>query len=273
MTYLEDFFALKDKVAVVTGGGGTLPGAMAYALIKAGVRVSLWGRGSNTPISESVRNMKEKTGCPESVTGETVDTGNEEDVLRGLKHTEKEIGKPEILINGVGGVGKLSTFGDLNIREFNDSLRNNLMAGCVVPSKVFSTYWIANQIKGAIINIASMTSFLPLPGTWPYNVAKAGIINMTKSAANELAQHNIRVNAIAPGFFIGKQNKHLLIKQEDPPEYTPRGTAILGHIPAKKFGSPEELSGATLLLASNKASGYITGICIPVDGGYLTASI
>jgi NAD(P)-dependent dehydrogenase (short-subunit alcohol dehydrogenase family) len=96
---------------------------------------------------------------------------------------------------------------------------------------------------------------------------------MTKAIANELAPHNIRVNAVVPGFFIGKQNKHLLIKQEDPLEYTPRGDAILGHIPAKKFGDPAELSGAILLLASNKASGYMTGICIPVDGGYLTASI
>jgi NAD(P)-dependent dehydrogenase (short-subunit alcohol dehydrogenase family) len=107
---------------------------------------------------------------------------------------------------------------------------------------------------------------------WAYNAAKAGVLNLTVGLAKELAPHRIRVNAIAPGFFLGKQNRALLV-DERTGAYTPRGQAVIDHTPYGRFGDPEELAGAALCLASEKASGFVTGVCIPVDGGYLAHNI
>jgi NAD(P)-dependent dehydrogenase (short-subunit alcohol dehydrogenase family) len=117
-----------------------------------------------------------------------------------------------------------------------------------------------------------MTSYNPLSGVWGYDAAKAGVLNLTKGAANEFARYGIRVNAIAPGFFIGKQNRALLI-DEKTGRYTERGKAIIARTPFARFGETKELIGATLFLASSKASGFVTGISIPVDGGYLAHNI
>jgi NAD(P)-dependent dehydrogenase (short-subunit alcohol dehydrogenase family) len=133
---------------------------------------------------------------------------------------------------------------------------------------VVASYWIEKKIKGSIINLASMTSYKPLSGVWAYNAAKAGVLNLTMAAANEFAPYGIRVNAIAPGFFLGKQNRALLVDQKTG-QYTDRGKAIIAHTPFGRFGDPWELAGATLFLASANASGFVTGVSIPVDGGYL----
>lgn len=117
-----------------------------------------------------------------------------------------------------------------------------------------------------------MASYNPLSGVWAYDAAKSATLNLTVATANEFAPHGIRVNAIAPGFFIGKQNKALLINQETG-EYTARGKAVINHTPYGRFGDVQELAGATLFLASNKASGFVTGVSIPVDGGYLAHNI
>jgi NAD(P)-dependent dehydrogenase (short-subunit alcohol dehydrogenase family) len=273
MKYIDELFHFNGEVAVVTGGGGSLPGAMARALVKVGAKVSLWGRGKSTPMDEVVQQMGEETGRPESIAGVTVDTGQEDMVAAALEQTEKESGIPSILINGVGGVGYKAELVETDISRYEKFVRNNLLAGCVIPSKVFAAYWIENKIKGAIINIASMASYIPMPGTLAYDAAKAGIKNMTMAAALELAPHSIRVNAIAPGFFIAKQNKHLLIKNDETGELTERGKEVIRHTPFGRFGNPSDLSGITLLLANNNAGGFITGVCIPVDGGFLTHSI
>ncbi|MBN2535584.1 MAG: SDR family oxidoreductase [Spirochaetales bacterium] len=272
MTYIEELFDFSGEVAVITGGGGSLPGAMACALAKAGAKVCLWGRGKSTPLDQVARKMGEETGKAEKITGVTVDTGKEDDVIAALAQTEKEIGVPTILINGVGGVGYKSDFIDADIHQYEEILRNNLLAGCVIPIKVFAGYWIRKKIRGSIINIASMASYIPLPGTWAYDAAKAGVVNMTMAAAVEFAPHNIRVNAIAPGFFLARQNKHLLV-DEKTGEFTERGKIVVRATPFKRFGEPDELAGVTLLLANNRASGFITGICIPVDGGFHAHSI
>jgi NAD(P)-dependent dehydrogenase (short-subunit alcohol dehydrogenase family) len=117
-----------------------------------------------------------------------------------------------------------------------------------------------------------MTSYNPLSGVWGYDAAKAGVLNLTRATANEFAPHGIRVNAIAPGFFLGKQNRALLVDAETG-KLTPRGQAIIARTPFGRFGEPEELVGATLFLASRKASGFVTGVSIPVDGGYLVHNI
>jgi NAD(P)-dependent dehydrogenase (short-subunit alcohol dehydrogenase family) len=137
---------------------------------------------------------------------------------------------------------------------------------------VFCQQWIREKIPGSIINLTSMASYNPLSGVWAYDAAKAATLNLTMAAAKEFAPYGIRVNAIAPGFFIGKQNRALLIDEETG-DYTDRGKAVLEHTPFKRFGEVSELAGATVFLASRKASGFITGISMPVDGGYLVHNI
>ena len=117
-----------------------------------------------------------------------------------------------------------------------------------------------------------MSSYVPLSGVWAYDAAKAGVLNLTMACAKEFAPHGIRVNAIAPGFFLGKQNRALLVDEETE-ELTERGRAVIEHTPLGRFGNADELAGAVLYLASNRASGFVTGVTIPVDGGYLAHNI
>ena len=117
-----------------------------------------------------------------------------------------------------------------------------------------------------------MGSFVPLSGVWAYNAAKAGVLNMTMAAAREFAPHGIRVNAVAPGFFVGKQNRALLM-DEATGELTRRGRQVIERTPLGRFGEPGELAGAVLYLASDNAAGFVTGACIPVDGGFLVDCI
>jgi NAD(P)-dependent dehydrogenase (short-subunit alcohol dehydrogenase family) len=155
---------------------------------------------------------------------------------------------------------------------FEDVLRLNLLAGLVVPTKVVCKRWIERGSHGSVINLASMGSYVPLSGVWAYNAAKAGVLNLTMATAKELAPNGIRVNAIAPGFFIGKQNRALLL-DEATGGLTARGQSVVARTPMGRFGEPAELAGAVLFLASGKASGFVTGACIPVDGGFLVDCI
>jgi NAD(P)-dependent dehydrogenase (short-subunit alcohol dehydrogenase family) len=138
----------------------------------------------------------------------------------------------------------------------------------MVPTKVVCRWWIEKKARGAVINLASMSSYVPLSGVWAYDAAKAGVLNLTMAAAKEFAPHGIRVNAIAPGFFLGKQNRSLLVDDKTG-ELTPRGRDIISRTPCARFGEPDDLAGAVVFLSSEKASGFVTGICIPVDGGFL----
>lgn len=201
-----------------------------------------------------------------------VDTGDENGVTRALAKTVSSFGVPDILINGVGGnIGK-SPLVEQDMELFEKVLHLNLVAGLMIPTKIFAAYWIENNVKGCIINLTSMASYNPLSGVWAYDAAKSATLNLTVASANELAKHAIRVNAIAPGFFIGKQNKALLV-DETTGEYTERGKAVIAHTPYGRFGDVTELSGATIFLANEKAAGFITGVSIPVDGGYLVHNI
>jgi NAD(P)-dependent dehydrogenase (short-subunit alcohol dehydrogenase family) len=206
------------------------------------------------------------------VAGKRVDTAVESEVAEALASATSSLGSPELLINAVGGnIGKAPLI-ETQMDQFEEVMRLNLIAGLMVPTKVFGAHWIENKIKGTIINLTSMGSYNPLSGVWAYDAAKAGVLNLTQGMANEFAPYGIRVNAIAPGFFLGKQNRALLI-DEKTGEYTERGKAVINHTPYGRFGEPEELIGATLFLASSKASGFVTGISIPVDGGYLAFNI
>jgi len=269
----KEMFDLSGHTAVITGGGGVLAGVIAESLISAGAVVSLWGRGRSAPIADVVKEMQEKTGCQGQVHGATVDTSDKEAVKSALGYTSDEIGPPDILINGVGGnIGK-SSFLDADLDTFRQIVEMNLMAGLMIPTQIFAEYWIDQEIEGTIINMASMASYIPLSGVWAYDASKAAVLNLTMGAAKEFAPHHIRVNAIAPGFFIGHQNKALLIADESTGELTQRGKDIIAHTPYGRFGDQADLAGAVIFLASKKASGFITGVTIPVDGGYLIDNI
>jgi NAD(P)-dependent dehydrogenase (short-subunit alcohol dehydrogenase family) len=181
-------------------------------------------------------------------------------------------GRVDILINGAGGnrpqatTGPQQPFFDLPVEALRWVLDLNLM-GTVLPSQVFGKI-MAQQGEGVIINISSMNAFRPLTRIPAYSAAKAAVSNFTQWLAVHMAQEyspNIRVNAIAPGFFVGEQNRALLLNEDG--SLTPRGQQILAHTPMRRFGVPEDLLGALLWLVSPAAS-FVTGVVIPIDGGF-----
>lgn len=271
MSYLEEMFGLEGKTAIVAGGAGVIGTLMCDALLKAGAKVMIWSR-TQASIDKALEKLTQNGSSRGQMAGLRMDTGDEAQVAQGLQQSIDTLGTPQILVNAVGGVVGKAPFVETDIRQFEQTLQLNLVAGLMVTTKVVAGYWIAHSIKGAIINLTSMASYNPLSGVLGYDAAKAGVLNLTTAAAKEFAPHGIRVNAIAPGFFLGTQNRALLVDQETG-EYTDRGKAVIAHTPFGRFGQVEELVGATLFLASARASGFVTGVSIPVDGGYLTHNI
>lgn len=271
MNYLKEMFGLSGKTAVVSGGAGVIGTVMSDALLRAGANVIVWSR-TRESIDTFLDRYKDTSDILGRVHGIQVDTGDEVAVSEAFDQSSNHFNKPEILVNCVGGNRGKTPFLDIDIDQFRDILDMNLTAGLVAPTKLFCRRWIDEKIKGSIINLTSMTSYKPLSGVWAYDAAKAATLNLTMAAANEFAPYGIRVNAIAPGFFIGKQNKALLIDEKSG-EYTDRGKAVINHTPFKRFGDVSELAGATIFLASSRASGFVTGVSIPVDGGYLIYNI
>lgn len=269
MSYLNEMFGLAGETVVITGGAGAIGTAMSKTFLQAGANVMIWDR-SQEQLDNAMEKLSEYAdGRLKSLIS---DTSAEKAVEASLQASIQMFGQVDILVNGVGGnIGK-GPFVDIDMEQFTKVLHMNLVAGLVVPTKVFAKYWIENKIKGNIINLASMTSYVPLSGVWAYDAAKSGVQNLTMGTANEFAEHGIRVNALAPGFFIGKQNKDLLIDKETG-GYTERGQSVIDRTPYKRFGDIDELAGATLFLASNKAAGFVTGVSLPVDGGYLIHNI
>jgi NAD(P)-dependent dehydrogenase (short-subunit alcohol dehydrogenase family) len=269
--YLEQMFGLSDTVAVITGGAGAIAAALAAAILKAGAKVALWDL-EGTIDAAMTRLKGQIEGIEDRLFGYETDTGSEEAVGKAIQATESSFGAPNLLINGVGGNRGKCPFVDQDMETFEFVLKLNLVAGLMVPTKVFASYWIDKKVKGAIINMASMASYIPLSGVWAYDAAKAAVLNLTQASAKEFAPHGIRVNAIAPGFFVGKQNRALLY-DESTGELTDRGKAIIARTPYGRFGETDELAGALLFLASDAAAGFVTGISLAVDGGYLVDNI
>jgi NAD(P)-dependent dehydrogenase (short-subunit alcohol dehydrogenase family) len=267
--FLATTFGLAGKTAVVTGGGGTLCGAMAKGFILAGANVALWGRGQAS-LDETFRQIEAAGGDPARVATVVVDLADETQIAAAVRTSVARFGRLDILLNGVGGSSIRRPLVELDAREFAAIVELNLLAGCVLPTKHVAQYWIAQGIRGAIINIASMGSYRPLSGGWAYSAAKAAVMNQTVAHARELAPHGIRVNALAPGFFLGKQNRRLLVAEDGTP--TARGQAVLAHTPLGRFGQPDELIGAAVFLASGGA-GFVSGVTLPVDGAFLCHGI
>ena len=268
--YLENLFDLSGKVAAITGGGGVLCGTLSRALARLGVRVA-------------VLDILEETA--QRVANDIVEAGGKAIALRCdvLDKTSLEaardaalsrFGRVDILINGAGGnKQQASTSADLSFFDLSyEALRwvfdLNLL-GTLLPSQVFGKSMV-EQDRGSILNISSMNAFRPLTRTPAYAAAKAGVSNFTQWLAVHMAQEyspNIRVNAIAPGFFLTEQNRFLLT-DDATGSLTPRGETIVKHTPMGRFGAPEDLIGTVVWLLSPAASSFVTGIVIPVDGGF-----
>lgn len=258
----------KNKVAVITGGSGALGGAMARGLLREGVKVAILGK-TESPIQSKIDEIKDDTS---EVIGIEVDVLDKATLEKAKQEILDKWGRIDILINAAGGNVKGAiimpneTFFDMNIEDFNAVTALNLN-GTVLPTIVFGEQ-MAVQNKGCIINISSMAADRPLTRVVGYSASKAAIDNFTKWLAVEMASkhsENIRVNAIAPGFFIGKQNRDLLLNKDG--SLTQRGEAIISQTPMRRFGEADELLSTLLWLCSD-ASGFITGTVIPVDGGF-----
>ncbi|TFG85008.1 MAG: SDR family oxidoreductase [Spirochaetales bacterium] len=274
MNYLDTMFSYEGKTVAITGGGGAIAGAMSEAFLKAGANVALWGiRLESLEVArQRLLGLPGLEGSGKRILTVVVDANSEEYVRKALESTEAALGGPHILVNAAGGNKGKSSFVGIDVPLFEDILKLNLIAGLVVPTKVTAAFWIERGIRGNVINLASMSSYVPLSGVWAYGAAKAAVINLTMACAKEFAPNGIRVNGIAPGFFLGKQNKALLI-DEKTDELTPRGRDVIAHTPFGRFGDASEIAGVSLFLASDRAAGFVTGVTVPVDGGYLVQNI
>src|SRR3954451_7098012 len=261
-------FSLAGKVAIVTGGTGVLGGALARGLAAAGARVGILGRRAE----QAALVANEITGASGTALPLTADVLDRDQLLAARDQIVAAWGGIDILINAAGGnipaavVGGDRSFFDLSQDALDQVFRLNLN-GSILPAQVFGEL-MAQRSAGSIINISSMAAQKPLTRVLGDASAKAAIDNFTKWLAVELAQKYgpaLRVNAIAPGFFIGDQNRALLLNADD--SLTPRGQLIVDHTPLRRFGAPDELVGATIWLASDAAR-FVTGIVVPIDGGF-----
>ncbi|MDA8426548.1 MAG: SDR family oxidoreductase [Treponema sp.] len=273
MSYIEDMFGLKDSVVVVTGAGGAIAGVMAEAYLRAGAKVALWLHRAEGLAAARERFLPFAAG-PDSLFVVACDTGDRGRVEAAYDETAAALGHPVVLVNAVGGNRGKTSFVEADLGAFEDILKLNLLAGLVVPTQVFASRWIAAGLRRrSVINMTSMGSYVPLSGVWAYDAAKAGVLNLTVACAKEFGPSGIRVNAIAPGFFLGQQNYSLLIADRATGELTRRGADVVARTPFGRFGDLDELRGAALFLASERASGFVTGISVPVDGGFLADNI
>jgi NAD(P)-dependent dehydrogenase (short-subunit alcohol dehydrogenase family) len=260
-------FHIQGRVAVVTGGYGVLGGNMAKALATAGARVALLGRRREA----AERKARELRAGGAEVIILVADALDEAQLRRAADEVTDHWGGVDILINAAGGnVARARTdrgpVFDLPFDAFDEVVRLNLHAS-VYPSLVFGAV-MAKQGRGTIVNISSMAASQALSGVLGYSVAKAAIDNFTRWMAVDLARRHgggIRVNAIAPGFFVTEQNRAVLLNEDG--SHTARAEAVIGRTPMGRFGDPAELQGVVLWLCSDAAS-FVTGAVIPVDGGF-----
>ncbi|AJY74220.1 SDR family oxidoreductase [Paenibacillus beijingensis] len=247
-------FDLTGTVSVVIGGSGVLGGAMSEALAAAGSKVAIVGR--DLQKAESVQARIEREG------GEgvcfTADATREGELKRLLAQVLAWGGRVDTLVNA-SGTNSATPFFELGTEEWERIMAVNLHS-VVLASQIFGRHMVQQGEGGAIINISSVSSGPPLSNVFTYSVSKAGINSVTQFLAREWAAHGVRVNAIIPGFFPAEQNRSIL---------TPaRVEAIMRHTPMGRFGSPEELKGTVVYLASKQASSFVTGSLIRVDGGF-----
>jgi len=265
----NELFSIKDKVICITGGAGVLGAELVKAFVQVGAKVAIMDR--NIDVAQTLCNSLDKKN--ESVIALKTDVLDKNSILESVNKVIEKFGYIDVLINGAGGNSPKATTSP--IQPFFDLPKDSLqfvfdlnIMGTIIPSQIIGKHF-AERGKGIILNVSSMNAFTPLTKIAAYSAAKAGVSNFTQWLAVHMAKEyssKIRVNAIAPGFFLTKQNEFLLI-DEKTKNLTPRGETIINHIPAGKFGKSEQLVGTVIWLLSPAAE-YVTGIIVPVDGGF-----
>lgn len=273
------------KTAVVTGAGGTLCSAVAKELARQGARVALLGR-TVASLEAVAAEIRSAGGTALPVACDVVDAAAVENARATVT---RELGACHFLVNGAGGnqpdaVTTLTEFSpaelaadkpagtrgffDLSLAKFDDVVRINTL-GTVIPCQVFGRE-LAALGRGSILNFASMNSYRPLTRVPAYAMAKAGVVNFTQWLATYLAPAGIRVNGVAPGFFVNERSRKILMTPDG--GLSARGQNVMNHTPLKRFGEAQELLGAVCWLLDDERAGFVTGVTLPVDGGFLASA-
>lgn len=268
----SELFNLTGEVAVVVGGTGVLGGGMADALAQAGARVAIVGRSAERG-DEAVRRIKAAGGTAMFQAADALDPGS---LARARDAVTGAWGPVSVLVNAAGGNRPEATlppgaeFTKLPLAAWQEVFDLNLVGGVLLPCQVFGESLLGAG-RGSVVNIASLSGMTPLSRVVAYSAAKAAVLNLTQFLAREWAPRGVRVNALSPGFFPAEQNRALLTNPDG--TYTARGEQIIGHTPMARFGTPEELAGAIVWLAASRASSFVTGQNIVVDGGFSAVTI
>lgn len=267
-----NLFDLQGEVAVVIGATGVLGGAIAEGFAAAGARVAVLGR-----------NEERGQACAGRISGRNgvakffnADAMSKEGLEGARVAIESALGPATILLNAAGGananviVTAERKLEQLAVEDWRANFDLNLVGGVLLPCQVFGPGMVERK-RGSVINIASVSAHVPLSRVIAYSAAKAAVLSVTQFLAREWAPANVRVNSLTPGFFPAEQNRKLLFNDDGSP--TPRTKSVWAHTPMNRFGRSEELVGAAIFLASEKASSFVTGSDIRVDGGFLSQTI
>jgi NAD(P)-dependent dehydrogenase (short-subunit alcohol dehydrogenase family) len=267
-----NLFDLSGEVAVVIGATGVLGGALAEGLAEAGAKVAVLGRNAERGEAR-VKAIQARGGTASFFNADAVSRCS-----LGEAHEELEarLGPPTILVNAAGGNDPKVTvtadhaFEQIKLEDWQANFDLNLVGGVLLPCQEFGPAMVKRG-KGSVINIASVSAHLPLSRVVTYSSAKAAVLNLSLFLAREWAPKGVRVNTITPGFFPAEQNRKLLFNDDGTP--TARTKSIWGHTPMGRFGDAGELVGACVFLASYKASSFVTGTDLRIDGGFLSQTI
>ena len=257
--YLAELFGLENQTAVVIGGTGVLGGAFCDALAGAGAHVFVVGRNMDNGQAR-VHAITHAGGSAEFLEADTTSREQLDAVVKAVTDQGRTV---DVLVNSPG-VSSATPFLEIGEEEWEQIVNVNLR-GVRLACQVFGQHMIDRQVAGSIINIASLSAVVPLSRVFTYSATKAAVLSLTKNLAREWALQGIRVNALSPGFFPAEQNRKVLTPD--------RVASIMTHTPMNRFGEPQELAGAVLLMASRRAGRFLTGANIVVDGGFLAMTI
>lgn len=269
---MMDLFDLTGEVAVVVGAGGVLGGGIASGFAAAGAKVAVLDFIPEAGEARA-KAIRAQGGVAEFFHANAVKRDSLQAAHEALR---KSLGPPTVLLNAAGGndpkvtVTPDNPFENIPLDNWHANFDLNLVGGALLPCQEFGPGMVARG-KGSIINIASVSAHIPLSRVISYSAAKAAVLSLTRFLAREWAQQGVRVNSITPGFFPAGQNRKLLFNDDGSP--TARTTAIWNHTPMGRFGEAQELVGAAIFLASAKASSFVTGADLRVDGGFLAQTI